>query len=81
MRPLTLTTPKPLLEVKGKKVIGYVFDALPEEVDEVVIVVKYLGDEIKDHLVKMATNLVYFSVCQNIALIERAYFFITGQEE
>lgn len=50
MRPLTLTTPKPLLEIQGKKIIDYVFDALPSEVDEVIVVVKYLGDKMKEHL-------------------------------
>lgn len=50
MRPLTITTPKPLLEIGGKKVIDYVFDALPEEVDEVIVVVKYLAEKLKAYL-------------------------------
>ena len=50
MRPLTLTTPKPLLEIQGKKVIDYVFDALPEDVDEAIVVVRYLGEKIKEYL-------------------------------
>lgn len=50
MRPLTLTTPKPLLEIQGKKVLDYVFDALPTEVDEVVIVVLYLAEQFKKYL-------------------------------
>ena len=50
MRPLTLTTPKPLLEIQGKAIIDYVFDALPEEVEEAVVVVKYLGEKIKEYL-------------------------------
>jgi len=38
--PLTLNTPKPLLEVAGKTVIGYIFDLIEplKEVDEVFIV-------------------------------------------
>lgn len=50
MRPLTLTAPKPLLEVQGKKLIDYVFDALPPEIDEVIVSVKYLADKIKSYL-------------------------------
>lgn len=50
MRPLTLSTPKPLLAIKGKKIIDYVFDAFPEEIDEAVIVVKYLADKMKAYL-------------------------------
>lgn len=50
MRPLTLITPKPLLKLQGKAIIDYVFDALPPEVDEVIVVVKYLGEKIKEYL-------------------------------
>lgn len=50
MRPLTLTTPKPLLEIKGKKVLDYVFDAFPREVDEVVVVVRYLAEKVQEYL-------------------------------
>jgi len=50
MRPLTLKTPKPLLHINGRPVLDYVFDALPEEVTEVVVVVLYLGEQIKSYL-------------------------------
>lgn len=50
MRPLTLTTPKPLIEIQGKRLIDYVFDAFPEEIDEVIVSVKYLAEKIKSHL-------------------------------
>ncbi len=49
MRPLTLTTPKPLLLVNGKAIMDYIFESLPEEVDEVIIVTLYLGHKIKKH--------------------------------
>ncbi len=52
MMPLTADTPKPLLKVNGKPIIDYIFEVLPEEIDEVVVVVKYLGDKIKRHLRK-----------------------------
>lgn len=47
MRPLTLTTPKPLAPILDKTLLDYIFLALPEEITEVVIVVKYLGEKIK----------------------------------
>ena len=49
MRNLTETTPKPLLKFAGKSAIDHIFDALPTEIDEAIIVVKYLADQIKAH--------------------------------
>ncbi|HRH24416.1 MAG TPA: nucleotidyltransferase family protein [Candidatus Paceibacterota bacterium] len=50
MRPLTLERPKPLIEVSGKPIIEHVIDALPAEIDELIIVIGYKGDMIKKHL-------------------------------
>lgn len=47
LRPLTLTTPKSLLEVGGKPLIEHTLDALPPEINTVVIAVKHLGQKIK----------------------------------
>ena len=49
LRPLTLKTPKPLLKVAGKPILEHTFDALPKEVREVVLVVGYLGDQIRQY--------------------------------
>ena len=48
MHPLTLTKPKPLLEVQGKPLIQHIIEALPDTIDEVIIVVGYLGQQIVD---------------------------------
>lgn len=48
MRPLTNTTPKPLLEVCGKPVLQHVVEALPSEIDEIVLVVGYLQEQIRE---------------------------------
>ncbi len=50
MRPLTLERPKPLVEVNGKPIIEHVIEALPPEVDEVIIIIGYKGKMIKERL-------------------------------
>jgi UDP-N-acetylglucosamine diphosphorylase / glucose-1-phosphate thymidylyltransferase / UDP-N-acetylgalactosamine diphosphorylase / glucosamine-1-phosphate N-acetyltransferase / galactosamine-1-phosphate N-acetyltransferase len=52
MRPLTLHIPKPLLKISGKAIIDYAYESLPAEIEEVIVVVKYLSDQIKAHIRK-----------------------------
>jgi UDP-N-acetylglucosamine diphosphorylase / glucose-1-phosphate thymidylyltransferase / UDP-N-acetylgalactosamine diphosphorylase / glucosamine-1-phosphate N-acetyltransferase / galactosamine-1-phosphate N-acetyltransferase len=47
MKPLTDKTPKPLLEVLGKPLLEYNLDAVSPFSEEIIIVVGYLGDQIK----------------------------------
>lgn len=49
MRPLTLDTPKPLLKISGKTLLDHLFEALPDEIHEAIIVARYLADKIKKH--------------------------------
>jgi bifunctional UDP-N-acetylglucosamine pyrophosphorylase/glucosamine-1-phosphate N-acetyltransferase len=49
MRPLTLKTPKPMLLIKGKPLLEWTLSFLPDEIDEVIIIVNYLADQIKDY--------------------------------
>src|SRR3989338_11252442 len=52
MRPLTLEKPKPLLAINGKPLIEHVIENLPKEIDELVVVIGYKGEQIKDFLGK-----------------------------
>ncbi len=49
LRPLTDTTPKPMLLVLNRPILEWTIDALPEEVGEVILVVGYLQEQIKNH--------------------------------
>lgn len=49
LRPLTLTTPKPMLIVGGRPILEWTFDALPPEVTDVILVVGYLKEQIVAH--------------------------------
>lgn len=49
MLPLTLTRPKPLIEVLGKPILAHVIDALPREITDVILVVGYKEDMIKEY--------------------------------
>ncbi len=49
LRPLTDTTPKPLLQIGNKPILEYSFEQLPDEIDQVILVVGWLGDKIRSY--------------------------------
>lgn len=82
MQPLTFTTPKPLVEVHGKKMIESVIDALHlNGIGEIYVVVGYLKEQF-DFLekkypgLKLVTN-PYFDTCNNISSLYVARNFLT----
>jgi len=52
MRPLTETTPKPLLEVKNKKILDYILEKLRviSSLEKIIINSYYLADEIEKYI-------------------------------
>jgi bifunctional UDP-N-acetylglucosamine pyrophosphorylase/glucosamine-1-phosphate N-acetyltransferase len=50
LRPHTLTTPKPLLPVRGRPILDWALGALPSSVDRVLVVVNYLAEQIEAYL-------------------------------
>ena len=50
LRPFTLTTPKTLIPIGEKTLIEHTLDALPNAIDEIFVVVNYLGDQIKSKI-------------------------------
>lgn len=49
MGALTEHTPKPMLLLNGRPVLEYIIDELPDQVNEVVIIIGYLGGVIQKH--------------------------------
>jgi UDP-N-acetylglucosamine diphosphorylase / glucose-1-phosphate thymidylyltransferase / UDP-N-acetylgalactosamine diphosphorylase / glucosamine-1-phosphate N-acetyltransferase / galactosamine-1-phosphate N-acetyltransferase len=49
MRPLTDTIPKPLVPVCGMPLLEHVVRALPSAVDELILVIGYKGEMIREH--------------------------------
>lgn len=93
MRPLTLNTPKPLLKIAGKPLLDYIFEAMPQEIDEAVIAVRYLGEQIKAYCgdvfhgrriyytegSEMGTAYSFLSA-KNYLLNEDRFLFVNGDE-
>ena len=52
LRPHTLTTPKPLLPIRGRPILDWALGALPPEVDRVLVVVNYLAEQIESYLAR-----------------------------
>src|SRR6516165_6236905 len=50
LRPHTLSTPKPLLPVRGRPILDWALGALPPAVDRVIVVVNYLAEQVEDYL-------------------------------
>lgn len=49
MGTLTENMPKPMLQVAGKTLIEHKLEVLPNDVEEVIIIVGYMGSRIHDH--------------------------------
>jgi bifunctional UDP-N-acetylglucosamine pyrophosphorylase/glucosamine-1-phosphate N-acetyltransferase len=61
LRPYTLTTPKPLLPVRGRPLLDWTLGALPLAVGRVVVVVNYLAEQIEAYL-KTQTHVPEWAV-------------------
>jgi len=66
--PLTLTKPKPLLKIANKTILDYNLEALKDLEDEIIIVVGYKKDMIKDFIKKNYPNLNIKFIEQNVQL-------------
>lgn len=49
LRPLTKDKPKPLVKIGDSPILEYTLDQLPDRVTEVIVVISYKGEKIKDY--------------------------------
>jgi len=49
MRPLTYNMPKPMVPLLGKPKLEHTFEMLPGEIDEIILIVNYLGEQIEKY--------------------------------
>ncbi len=59
MRPLTENTPKPMLPVGGKPILQHLIDSLEDEVDEMIILIGWNGEKIKDSVRSSRSKLTF----------------------
>jgi bifunctional UDP-N-acetylglucosamine pyrophosphorylase/glucosamine-1-phosphate N-acetyltransferase len=50
LRPHTEKVPKPLLPVRGRPILDWTLGALPASVDQVIVVIHYLGEQVEAYL-------------------------------
>lgn len=71
LRPFTEHHPKPLLPIAGKSILDYTLEALPDNITSIIIVVGYLGEQIKERYGNVWNNLP-------IAYVEQTELLGTG---
>ena len=64
MRPLTLQTPKPLLELQNQPILAWSLMSLPDIVDRVLIVVSYLKEQIERFMARQ-------TLCADYTIVEQ----------
>ena len=44
---LTENCPKPLIKINGKPILEYTLSSLPSQINEIIIIIGYLGEKIR----------------------------------
>src|SRR5262245_12504461 len=64
LRPFTLTTPKPLLPIRGRPILDWILAALPQSVERVIVVTHHLAEQIEEYLRRQAHFVNWATVHQ-----------------
>ena len=71
LRPLTLSSPKPLLKIDGKTLLSNTLNILEQfGIKQVVINVHYLGEQIIDYIKKNEFNMAITTVNENDKILD-----------
>lgn len=69
LRPMTLTTPKPLLEIGGKPIIDYNVEALAQAgINDITVTVNYLAEQMEEHFSKPVAGVKVRCVRENFPM-------------
>lgn len=69
LRPLTLTTPKPLLTIEGKAIIDYNIEALAAVgVRDITVTTRYLADQLDEHFAREVAGVKVRTVREDTPL-------------
>lgn len=69
LRPMTETTPKPLLEIEGKAIIDYNIEALARVgVEDVTVTTRYLAEKIHEHFASPVAGIKVKCVTETMPL-------------
>ncbi|KPJ53953.1 hypothetical protein AMJ39_02430 [candidate division TA06 bacterium DG_24] len=67
LRPHTHTTPKVLIEVAGKPILGYILDTLvPLDIEEAIFIVGHMGDKVRDFVLSHYSTIHASFVHQDV---------------
>lgn len=69
LRPMTLTTPKPLLEIEGKAIIDYNIEALAAVgVRDITVTTRYLAEQLDEHFAREVAGVKVRTVREDTPL-------------
>lgn len=69
LRPLTLDTPKPLLQIEGKAIIDYNIEALAAVgVNDITVTTRYLADKLDEHFARPVASVQVKTVREDAPL-------------
>lgn len=63
--PLTLETPKPLVKLAGKPLLEHTLNALPDKISEIILIIGYLGHQIREYFGDRYKNFDISYIKQN----------------